>query len=168
MEYSKNNRRGNTRKHWNNSGTSKRNNENRHNDFYEPNRRSIFRPSMQLPQSVQEEMEKDEQTVQKLKQKRPICSMCGKTITEISTALADKKTGEPLHFDCVLDLISKSETLKENEKITYIGQGRFAVVLIPNSDEPRNFTIQKIIEWEPKDKTYEWRSEFSAAYSQVH
>ena len=57
-----------------------------------------------------------------------ICSRCGKPIKDLSAALANKPDGEPVHFDCVLQCLQQNETLQQNEAVSYIGQGRFAVI----------------------------------------
>lgn len=96
-----------------------------------------------------------------------ICPRCNLPITELTTALADKDSGEPVHFDCVLEYLQSTEKLLPNQKITYIGQGRFAIAYFPNIHDIRNFSLVKIIEWEPRDKTYEWRTKIAQMYSQV-
>lgn len=96
-----------------------------------------------------------------------ICARCSKPITDLSAALAEKETGEPIHFDCVLEFLKQQEPLKINEKLIYIGQGRFAVAYFENPHDLRHFSIRKIIEWEERDKKYDWRSEISSRYSQV-
>ena len=97
------------------------------------------------------------------------CLWCGKPIRDISSAIADKDTGNPVHFDCVAARIAFGEKLEKGDTIAYIGGGRFAVV---NFGTPgaslateRNFAIKKIIEWENKDKRAEWRSVISDHYS---
>lgn len=96
-----------------------------------------------------------------------ICEYCNQPIEELSSAIAAKESGNPAHFDCVLSKVNSSEKLSENEKITYIGQGRFAVVFFENPHDLRHFTIKKIIEWESRETKYEWRSEITNIYSQV-
>ncbi|MCM1321893.1 MAG: hypothetical protein NC041_09365 [Bacteroides sp.] len=96
-----------------------------------------------------------------------ICTRCSKPITDLSAALAEKESGEPIHFDCVLEFLKQQEPLKTNEKLIYIGQGRFAVAYFENPHDLRHFSIRKIIEWEERDKKYDWRSEISSRYSQV-
>ena len=54
-----------------------------------------------------------------------------------------------------------------NEKIAYIGQGRFGVLYFENPRDQRKFTIKKIIEWEDREKKSEWREELSGLYSQI-
>lgn len=115
---------------------------------------------------TKEDLENQE-AIKTFKMKTPECPMCGKPITELSTALADKETGAPVHFDCVLEQLQKTEKLSNGQKIVYIGQGRFGVVVFPQPNDTRNFTIQRIIEWEPRDKKIEWRTEIAGLYSQV-
>ena len=52
--------------------------------------------------------EKNDSSV-KHEKKQYICPLCGQTMQEIASALAHKETGEPVHFDCVLDFIKKTE-----------------------------------------------------------
>ncbi len=95
------------------------------------------------------------------------CEFCSRPIHEISSALIDKKTGGAIHFDCVLSKLNETEKLEEGQKITYIGQGRFAVVFFENPHDLRKFTIIKTIEWEDHDSVSEWRDEIAGLYSQV-
>ncbi len=167
MEYSNNNRR--HKRHWSNNRKSDNYRRNEQRDFsHKDTHKGGFRNSIHLPQQVQEEMIKDQQSIREIKQRHPNCAHCGKPIAELSTALADRGSGEPVHFDCVLSILNQSEKINEGEKITYIGQGRFAVVNFPIPHDYRNFNIIRIIEWEPKDKKYSWREEMAGAFSQVH
>lgn len=95
------------------------------------------------------------------------CRLCSEPITELSSALADKMSGEPVHFDCVLKRLQAQETLADGQKITYIGQGRFAVTFFENPHDLRKFTIIRIIEWEERDSVHEWRTEIKGLYSQI-
>jgi len=171
MEYSSNNRRGGNRHHWYNK---KNGNDNKRSDLSRDANRNFeskrfdSKSNTKLPQQVQDDMKKDQQAIREIKQNQHICPCCNKLIYEITTALADQKTGEPVHFDCVLEQLQQTETLKQNEKITYIGQGRFAIVYFPNIHDTRHFNIVRIIEWESKDKKYPWREDISSVFSQVH
>ncbi|MCR4938828.1 MAG: hypothetical protein K5930_01805 [Treponemataceae bacterium] len=109
----------------------------------------------------------NQEAIRTFKLNTPECPMCGKPITELSTALADKDSGLPVHFDCVLEHLQKNEKLSSDQKIVYIGQGRFGVLVFPQAHDTKNFSIQKIIEWEPHDKKIEWRTEIAGLYSQV-
>ena len=88
-------------------------------------------------------------------------------ITDVSSAMADKVTGNPVHFDCVLAQLKENEPVGENEKIAYIGQGRFAVLYYENPRDQKKIGIKKSIEWEKREKKAEWRDELSGLYSQV-
>jgi len=50
--------------------------------------------------------------------------------------MADKDTGDPVHFDCVTARIASGESLEQGETIAYIGAGRFGVVSSGNRDFP--------------------------------
>ena len=56
----------------------------------------------------------------------------------------------------------------ENEKVAYIGQGRFAVLSYENIREQKNFKIKKIIEVEDRENKSEWRTEISDLYSKIN
>jgi len=94
----------------------------------------------------------------------PECPWCGKPIRDISSAIADKDTGAPVHFDCVAARIAGTENLEKGESISYIGAGRFGIVSFGRA-EGHDFKIRKIIEWENKDNRAEWRTDISEHYS---
>ena len=95
----------------------------------------------------------------------PDCPWCGKQITDIASAITDKDSGLPVHFDCVLERLAGMETLEANDSICYIGGGRFGVIHYNNPPDTRDFTIKKIYEWEVKDKSDEWRKPISEYFS---
>jgi hypothetical protein len=97
----------------------------------------------------------------------PDCPWCGKPIKDIASAIADKDSGVPIHFDCVVARLQEGETLEKGDVISYIGGGRFGIVHYVNLQDPRNFTIKKIFEWENKDNRAEWRSTVSSHYSET-
>jgi len=121
---------------------------------------------VQTPENRQELIAK-EKAIRDFKARQVICPMCGQPITELSSALADKTTGVPVHFDCVLTALGKNEQLKDNERLTYIGQGRFAVLSFENPRDLRHFKIERIIEWEEHNKALDWRVEMAGLYSHV-
>jgi hypothetical protein len=63
--------------------------------------------------------------------------------------------------------LEKSETVGRNEKIAYIGQGRFGILYFENPRDQRHFTIKKIIDWESREQKSEWRQEMSGLYSHI-
>ena len=113
----------------------------------------------------------------------PTCPWCAKPIRDISSAIADKDTGVPVHFECVTARIASGENLEQGEIIAYIGGGRFGVVSSDDRDPQgrtqeqvqtagqeglywnHDFKIKKVIEWENKEKRAVWRSEISEHYS---
>jgi len=97
----------------------------------------------------------------------PVCSRCGQPIQDITSALADKTSGEAVHFDCVLAFLQGAENLAANEKIVYIGQGRFAVMFFENPADTRKFRIVRTIEWESREAKAEWRTDISGRFSQI-
>lgn len=96
---------------------------------------------------------------------KPTCPRCGKPIEDLPSALNDKTTGEPLHFDCVLERIAEAEGVAEGDKVVYIGGGRFGIVHFDNPQDLRRFQIKKTIQWEEKEKRAEWRRDVADQYS---
>lgn len=104
-------------------------NRNKHNRKFVPTR-----PHMDIP----------EVEVKKVKEPRPVCSICGEPIESIIEAITESD-GNYSHFDCVIDKIKNEYKVSENEKVSYIGQGNFAVFVI---DEEGKFTIKEKITYE--------------------
>jgi len=119
-----------------------------------------------LYENIAAQKKKDE-AIRELKQRRVVCPICGNDIEDMASAVIDKASGDPAHFDCILDQLNKTETLGENEKIAYIGQGRFALLRYEDPSDVKSFKIIKTIEWEGRDAELPWRSELSSLYSQV-
>ena len=95
----------------------------------------------------------------------PDCPWCGKQIKDITTAISDRDTGLPVHFDCVLSRIAEMENLDANDNVCYIGGGRFGIIHYNNLPDTRDFFIKKILEWENKDLNNEWRRPISEYFS---
>jgi hypothetical protein len=109
-----------------------------------------------------------------------LCAYCGKPIEDIDAAIEDKSSGGPVHFDCVISRLSKSESLEKGEVISYIGGGRFGIVRFVDTragvktfrrdsvfpeETGRVFTIRKIFELEDKERRAEWRGSIANHYS---
>jgi hypothetical protein len=95
----------------------------------------------------------------------PDCPYCGKPIQDISQAIADRASGTPVHFDCVVARITEAETLESGDSVTYIGGGRFGIVHFSDPGDSRQFRIKKILEWENRENRPEWRGDISDHYS---
>lgn len=100
------------------------------------------------------------------KEEQFVCPLCGELITDIPSSMADKTTGKPIHFECAMAILSKEERLGLNEKICYIGGGRFGVLYFENPRDQRKFVIRKIINWEDAAHS-PLRQRISCLYSQV-
>ncbi len=77
-----------------------------------------------------------------------ICSMCGKEIENIASALTSPDGGY-VHFDCVLNAIKETEHPGEGETVSYIGSGNFAVI---GKDEDGKPVILRRIPYETGDR----------------
>lgn len=150
------------RKHSNNWNNQKKTDQSQK----ELNTKKVFQFNQSQYEDAQGEKEK-QKAIAEIKAREVVCPMCGQAITDIASAMADKASGKPIHFDCALNKVKESETLGENEKVSYIGQGRFAVLYYENMRDQRTFSIKKIIEWENREQQSEWREELSGLYSKV-
>ncbi|MBP5283613.1 MAG: hypothetical protein J6Y93_02985 [Treponema sp.] len=122
----------------------------------------------QFNSQQQKEIEERENAIKEFKSQTHVCEICGEPITEISSAINNRGSGNPVHFDCVLAKLNESEKPGPNERVTYIGNGRFAVLHFENIHDIKHFTIQKTIEWEARDdERGDWRDEMAGLYSRV-
>jgi len=97
----------------------------------------------------------------------PNCPLCGNPLYDMSSALAaNKDTGEPAHFDCVLERVIASETLEPGEKVVYLGSGAFGVVEYKDRSETV-FTVKRRIQWEKEGEKREWRKNLSSKISNL-
>ncbi len=127
---------------------------------------SVFTRGHFNPENAREAANR-ENAIREFKAREVICPKCGKPIEDMTSAIADKATGKPMHFDCVIETLKQGESMTANQSMTYIGNGRFAVVTFENPRDTRHFKIEKIIEWEDKSNPIEWRGEMADLYSQV-
>ena len=115
-----------------------------------------------------EEIRQNESAIRAFKENIVKCEICGETITDIATAINNRGSGKPVHFDCVINKIAETEKPSPTEKIAYIGQGKFAVLYFENPHDTRKFSIRRTIEWEERDSARgELRDEMAGLFSQV-
>lgn len=154
-------------KHRWNDKHSRKDRDNHHNsgNWNDSRSKTIFRP--QIVPETSEDIAKKEAAIKELKSKSLICPVCSQPIHELASCMTDKNTGSPVHFDCVLNKLQETEKLGLNEKITYIGGGKFAVLYFENIHDTKHFQIRKTIEWENQETKRDWRDEMSNLYSQV-
>lgn len=154
-------------KKYSNNWNNQRKGDSQNKDFNNNNKRKTFQFNKSAYENPDGEKERLK-NIQRFKARQVICPLCNQPITDLASAMADKASGKPIHFECAMEKVKSQETLAENEKISYIGQGRFAVLFFENPRDQRHFTIKKIIEWEDRDQKSEWRDELSGLYSQVN
>ncbi|MBN1410001.1 MAG: hypothetical protein JW969_04100 [Spirochaetales bacterium] len=95
----------------------------------------------------------------KNRSRRPLenCTICSKPIHDIYSAINFLQNDKPAHFECIIKEIEKTEELKPNEKICYLGQGSFGIVTIKNNANPFRFFIRKRIQYENVEAIPPWR-----------
>lgn len=118
-------------------------------------RRSKSKKSQENVQNTRSRMVFEDIEVPTVVEPHPECAICGQVIESISEAISEGG-GKYSHFDCVLKKISEEEHIGENEKVSYVGHGSFAVV---SKDEEGRFFIKKRIPYEEKE-TYEAMKKF--------
>jgi hypothetical protein len=113
-------------------------------------RRKSPRPATQRGANASSQKPQAERPPQELK----ICAVCGKPIFDLTGAVASREDGEPIHFDCALEILSKEEKLASDEKLVYIGSGCFGVcVQAPGG----KLEIRRKIHWESAGTIQPWR-----------
>ena len=98
-------------------------------------------------QQTRRHMSFDELDVPQVNEPNPICCICGKTIETIADAISEANGGYS-HFDCVIAKIKEQERVSDDETVSYIGHGNFAVL---TKDEEGKYTIKTRIPYESKD-----------------
>ena len=86
------------------------------------------------------------------------CPVCNEGVKEVGNAIDYLGQG-PTHFDCVLRALNEKETLKPDEKIIYVGSGRFGVINNKKNDSGVPFTLLREIDVEDREKVLTWRDE---------
>lgn len=87
----------------------------------------------------------------------PSCPVCQKPVRELHAAITHRETGQPAHFDCILQVLREANDLQESEKICYLGKGSFGIVQFRQSAGPGRFLIRKRIQYEQSDDFPVWR-----------
>lgn len=168
----KNRRNKNYNNNWNNQqkNNQQKNNQQKNNQQKNNNEQSKVKKFEPSKTNYEDESvaKARQNAIVEIKNRQVLCAKCGQPISDISSALSEKSTGNPVHFECVLKEIESKENLSANEKVAYIGQGRFGVLFYENIRDQRHFSIKKIIEWEDRDTKASWREELSDLYSKVN
>ena len=146
-------------------------------DGFQKSKRALLRELREFQQGFQKEISKvlqqeelaNEIALRDFRTAERTCPVCGRPISaeDMDCAVSDRKTGGPAHFDCVLKQVGEGASTGRNEKITYIGQGKFAVLYFENPGDLRHFSIRRTIEWESRDSRQPWRGEMAGLFSQT-
>jgi len=88
----------------------------------------------------------------------PKCPICGKVIRNIYSAVSYNVTQTPAHLKCIIEELKKTNDLKENEKICYLGSGSFGIVQFRKPDSQMRLFIRKRIQYEDKNTDLPWRA----------
>ena len=171
-------RRGSRGKSWNNRDNNERTNERargkdgRQSDRSDKAQRTADRHTEQRRHFTNpishKEIEENQNAIRAFKEQVVTCDLCGEAITDLANAIANKGNANPVHFDCVLNKLTETERPSTNEKIAYIGQGKFALLYFENPHDQKHFSIRKTIEWESRESERgSWRNEMAGLFSQV-
>ena len=95
----------------------------------------------------------------------PICPICGKAIRDIYSAVSYSVTQTPAHFKCIIEELKKTNELKDNEKICYLGSGSFGIVQFRRPDSQMRLFIRKRIQYEDKNTDLSWRTKLPLGIS---
>lgn len=159
---SRNDRRRGRNNNWNNQ---KKNNQNQKD---RSSQKQKEQPHVPVHKISAQEIAENANAIREFKSRNPICELCNQPILEIASAMANRGSGKPVHFDCIVRKLSENERLSEKDRMTYIGNGKFAVLHFENPHDMRHFSIAKEIEWErAEDERSAWREEMASLYSQI-
>jgi len=84
----------------------------------------------------------------------------------LAGAVAEKESGEPVHFECALERVAAAETLEAGEKVVYLGAGCFGVVSFKSGNEGA-FVVKRRLRWEKEGEKQPWRREISSYITKI-
>lgn len=91
--------------------------------------------------------------VQTVKETGDVCAICGRKIDTIAAAMLSPE-GQTVHFDCVLDQLKKDNPVRDNQTISYVGKGSFAIC---EKGEDGKWTIVSRIQYETPEANQRFR-----------
>ncbi|MFW6214900.1 MAG: hypothetical protein ACOC45_03020 [Alkalispirochaetaceae bacterium] len=91
--------------------------------------------------------------------------LTGEPVEDIYSAIAEPNTGRPANFESVIKRLEDQETLREDEKIVYLGKGSFGVIGEEREKGKSRLVIRKRIQYEDTHEDYPWRKELSPGIS---
>ncbi len=93
------------------------------------------------------------------------CPLCDKSVREIQSAIAYGEDEKPAHLECVLNELKTRESLDPDERLCYIGAGRFAVIKSKIGKD--GLEVIRTIQYEDRERVIGWRREQSPGLSRA-
>lgn len=145
---------------------SNKRNDNRQNE--RPENKNRFNNNNRRNQNLKKQnnySQKDNRGIEPIRKKRPRtiipykineiqmenCPICNKPINNMSTAIIDRATNTPAHFECILQSLKSRYTLKPNQRMTYVGSGGFAIIEDIRENGKMKFVIREKIQYLDKN-----------------
>ena len=98
--------------------------------------------------------------IRRRSQGRPtICPVCGNPVRDLKTAILERESGQPAHFDCIARELAKTEHLEKDERISYLGKGTFGVISYRETGSPARHLIARRIQYEDPEMRAKWRAQ---------
>lgn len=90
----------------------------------------------------------------------------GEPIDDIFSAITHPATGKPARIESVIEQLTESEELGEDERIAYIGRGAFGIVRMTTGENGRPLLeVRKRIQYEDGHGRDDWRRELAPGIS---
>ena len=93
------------------------------------------------------------------------CPVCGKVVRDVNSAMAYGEDNKPAHLDCVLKEIGEREPVAGDERLCYIGAGRFAVIKAKVGKN--GLEVVRSIQYEERENAVPWRRALSPGLSRA-
>ncbi len=107
--------------------------------------------------NIQQVMDKSQadskKEILRLKQEKKSCALCNQEIEDMLSAVGHSEGDGWCHFECVQKELAKVETLAENEKIVYVGNGDFCIVQERRNRGKMYYFLRKRIHWRESEKS---------------
>jgi hypothetical protein len=75
------------------------------------------------------------------------CLICNKVINNMTNAIFEKNTDKYYHFECITTELKKSNPIKPNQRIAYIGSNNFAIIEDIKEDGKLKFKIDQKLQY---------------------
>lgn len=93
------------------------------------------------------------------------CPLCSELVRDVRSAIAHGTNGMPAHLECVINTLSEREQIGADERMCYIGAGRFAV--IKSKVGKAGLEVVRTIQYEERESAFAWRRELGPGLSRA-